>query len=382
MYCTNCHNPIPCGCDQCAPARYSCDFDIMANPFDSSVWNVTINGATKRVKVPKGAETDTKLSTSYSGASLNFDAEKHTDIITGSQLGSLINLKDLRDVDAENADPFDIMVYHPYCDVCGDKCTPKEARWVRYHIPDKDSNVLEADSDGYYHVLTLTDCGGIEGGRIYKGYDDSEIRCMLNNLLKAIAPFAGDGRMIDVQSGGSSAGFEGSLNPNTGDFYIAWKDWVPDPSTGEYTIQVGHGKVTGKLNGTSTFDYTTGKITYHITSIYYDKVTYVSDTSSSYSSETTTIWGCFPGDYDLTASRQSLTNKGLKIFEHTTAIGPGSDYTQTIGVTYTGDLSISLNPNGGTSSWISLMRLWNQWVGADDGIVQVRYRNPLDWETC
>ena len=287
--CTNCHNPLPCGCG-CKPASYKCDFDIMANPYDSSIWNVTINGATKRVKIPKTNETDTKLSTSYSGASLNFNAERHTDIITGSQLGSLINLKDLRDADADNADSFDILVYHPYCDECGDGCTPKDAKWEKYHIPDEQSNVLEPDEDGYYHVLTLTDCGGIKGARIKKPSQDEELTCRFNNLLKAIAPFVGEGRMVDVQEGGSTLDFDGYLDPSTGDFGITWKDW----DTG--TRQVAHGAVNGRLNATSSFDYETGKVTYTITSIYYDKVVYTVDaTASTTRPMTTTIWGCFLG---------------------------------------------------------------------------------------
>ena len=159
-YCNRCNNN-PCSCGPCAPARYKCDFDIQVNPYDSSIWNVTINGATTRVKAPKGAEVDTKLSTSYTTASLNYNAERHTDIITGAQLGSLINVKDLRDVDAENADPFDLLVYNPYCSDCGDGCRPKDAKWTHYHIPDAGDCEMEPDDDGYYKVLKKNDCGGI-----------------------------------------------------------------------------------------------------------------------------------------------------------------------------------------------------------------------------
>ena len=70
----------PCGCG-CKPAKYGCDFDIQVNPFDPSIWNVTICGATTRVKVPNLNETDTKLSANYTSASLTYNAEKHTDII-------------------------------------------------------------------------------------------------------------------------------------------------------------------------------------------------------------------------------------------------------------------------------------------------------------
>lgn len=161
-YCNKCDSCglDPCGCG-CKPAKYGKDFEIMANPYDPSIWNVTINGATTRVKIPKINETDTKLSTNFSSASLIYNAEKHTDTITGSQLGSLINLEDMRDLDVKNADSCDLLVYHPYCSECGDGCTPKNAKWTHYHIPDAGDCELELDDEGYYHVLVKGDCGCI-----------------------------------------------------------------------------------------------------------------------------------------------------------------------------------------------------------------------------
>lgn len=162
MYCNKCGScgGDPCGCG-CKPAKYGCDFNIMANPYDPSIWNVTINGATTRVKIPKINETDTKLSTNYSSASLIYNAEKHTDIITGAQLGALINMEDLRDTETSDADSCDLMVYNPFCNECGDGCAPKNARWTNYHIPDAGDCEVELDDDGYYHVLIKDDCGCI-----------------------------------------------------------------------------------------------------------------------------------------------------------------------------------------------------------------------------
>ena len=163
-YCNNKHSSCGCGC---SPARYSRgDIQIDANPYDNSVWNVTINGATTRVKIPKIAETDTKLSTSFAAKSLIYNAEKHTDTITGDQLGALINLEDLRDTEATNADSCDLLVYNPHCDECGDGCKPKNARWKNYHIPDAGDCEIELDDDGYYRVLVKDDCGCIKECRL------------------------------------------------------------------------------------------------------------------------------------------------------------------------------------------------------------------------
>lgn len=161
----NCNNN-PCSCGGCRPSCYGGEFSISANPYDSSVWNVTINGATTRVKIPKLNETDTKLSTSFTNKALIYNAEKHTDTITGDQLGSLVNMEDLRNVDAANADSCDLMVYNPHCDECGDGCKPKNARWKSYHIPDAGDCEVELGEDGYYRVLVKDDCGCIKECRL------------------------------------------------------------------------------------------------------------------------------------------------------------------------------------------------------------------------
>lgn len=167
-FCNNCNScgHDPCSCGGCRPASYKCDFDIQANPYDASIWNVTICGAMTKVKIPKLNETDTKLSTNYSNRSLIYNAERHTDIISGEQLGALIDLKDLRDTDAANADSCDLLVFNPGCNVCGDACKPKNAMWKNYHIPDAGECVLEVDDDGYYHVLIKDDCGCIKECRL------------------------------------------------------------------------------------------------------------------------------------------------------------------------------------------------------------------------
>ena len=160
--CSNCGFD-PCGCGGCKPARYSKgDISIVPSPYDASIWMVTIQGATTKVKIPKINETDTKLSTNFTSSALVYNAEKHTDIITGAQLGSLINLEDLRDTEASNADSCDLLVYNPYCSDCGDGCKPKNARWRNYHIPDAGDCELELDDEGYYHVLVKDDCGCIK----------------------------------------------------------------------------------------------------------------------------------------------------------------------------------------------------------------------------
>lgn len=163
--CNQC-NDNPCSCNECKPARYSCGFDIQVDPYDASTWLVTMNGCLHRVKIPKISETCTHLSTDFSGANLIYNGECGPDVISGHQLGELINLNDLRDVDVEDADSCDIMVFDPGCTDCGDGCKPKPAMWRKYHIPDAGDCEVEPDDDGYYHVLIKDDCGCIKECRL------------------------------------------------------------------------------------------------------------------------------------------------------------------------------------------------------------------------
>lgn len=168
MSCNNCNRcgDDPCSCGGCKPARYSCDFSIQVDPFNPYVWLFDNCGKLSRVDIPKIPETCTHLSANFSAASLIYDGECGKDIITGRQIGQLINLDDLRDVEAPDADSCDLLVFDPGCAECGDGCKPKPAMWRNYHIPDAGDCEVEPDDDGYYHVLVKDDCGCIKECKI------------------------------------------------------------------------------------------------------------------------------------------------------------------------------------------------------------------------
>lgn len=215
----NCNKPKDCGCNPCGggcePARYDgCTFDIQADPYNSQVWNVIWCGIPHKITLPPFSETDTFLSTDYSNATLNYKAERHTDKITGAQLGDLIKVEDLRDAEIDmgldgNCYEF---IYHKY-GPCGEGCQSLLDRWTNfninsegaqtdglaylrganeygcpeyleqpdncsllvfspscdnptnmwqaYTIPDAGDCVMEPESDGYYRVLKKDDCGCI-----------------------------------------------------------------------------------------------------------------------------------------------------------------------------------------------------------------------------
>lgn len=370
--CSKCSSCDPCG--GCKPACYKPYFNLQADPFNPDYWLWEMGGESGKIKLPKLNETDTTLSTNYSNATLNYKAERHNDVITGEQLGSLINLDDLRDVDANSPDACSILVFNPGCGAC--PCSPDEERWKKYHIPDATTEAT-ADSDGFYHVLAKTDCGCITETKIP---EMPNYKCLIQNLINAIKPFGGEGQMIDVQGGGSTPGFTGGLNPNTGEFYISWYDY-DSIDTGS-DAPIGQGRVNGRMTVSSRFNIDNGSITYTISQIYYDKMTYHPLYSGTIpSAEVHTVWGCFPGTHDLSASHETLTAQGLRLFTYTLWGGMQTDVSASINKTFTGNMSFTV-PAGGTSSWITVMRLYNDWVADDDGLVRVRYTNPLNWSQC
>lgn len=156
----------PCGDKCCEPARYSCDFSIQVDPYNPYIWLLNNCGKLNRIEIPKIPETCTSLQADFSSASLIYDGECAQDIITGCEIGELINLDCLRDVEAPDADSCDLLVFDPGCADCGGSCKPRPAMWRNYHIPDAGDCVAEPDDDGYYKVLVKNDCGCIEECRI------------------------------------------------------------------------------------------------------------------------------------------------------------------------------------------------------------------------
>lgn len=167
-----------CGCNPCdggcKPARYSCDFSIQVDPYDPYVWLFDQCGKINRVRIPRFKETDTFLRLDFGSSSLIYDAEYHRDVIDGCDLGSIINLDCLRDVEAPDPESCDLLVFDPGCSPCGPGCKPRPAMWRNYHIPDAEDCIVELDEDGYYKVLIKDECGCIKECRLPAKPDDED----------------------------------------------------------------------------------------------------------------------------------------------------------------------------------------------------------------
>lgn len=174
--CNKCNSCNPCNkCGgSCCQAKYNCSFNIEMSPYDEYTWIVTTCGMPHKVKIPKFPETCTSLSVNGTDATLVYKGECDTDIITGEQLGSIIRLNDLKDVDASMPDHCSMLVFDPFCAECGDGCTSPADMWKPYSIPDAGDCVIPLDEDGYYKVLVKDDCGCIKECRLPAKPDDED----------------------------------------------------------------------------------------------------------------------------------------------------------------------------------------------------------------
>lgn len=154
----------PCSCGSCKPASFSKDFSLHADSHDPRFWWVCLNGMTKRIRVPNIAETKTYLDVDCTTKTLTYYGEDGEQKFTGSQLGCLIDLEDLRDVNVKNPEPCSVLVFNPGCGGC--PCDPEEDTWQAYKIPEAGDCEIEPDEDGYYKVLKMNDCGCIEECRL------------------------------------------------------------------------------------------------------------------------------------------------------------------------------------------------------------------------
>ena len=154
----DCCDPCKKGC--CDPARFSSDFSLTPDANDPHYWWVCLNGLTKKIRVPNIAETGTYLDLDCTNKTLTYYGETEKQVFDGSQLGCLLELNDISDVNAEHPEPCSMLVYNPGCGGC--PCDPEEDTWQPYKIPDAGDCEMEPDEDGFYHVLTKNDCGCIE----------------------------------------------------------------------------------------------------------------------------------------------------------------------------------------------------------------------------
>lgn len=360
-------------------------------------------------------ETDTKLSVDVGGATLNYAAERHTEVIAGSMLGSIITLPDLRDTDIDY-DSFDSMcaelIYHKYGE-CGDGCRSAKDAWTTFALDDEGakqnairyvrganaygcpvfldipSNPGEywyagwrTDGDGnkqfgYYQSRLVNELPKNENGDYLVASQDPNtkqpiiaplpLNCILGNIMGNLG--------IDVNAQFSKTQeyefIAGGFNTLNGTFWIKWEDYYFNRQR-----HVGTGLVTGTINFTSSFDIKTGNMVYIVDNIYYDKVTYTTDQGAPSTAQ--------PIYLTLRSYQQPQGATGSLNIEHR-EFNPNTNWTWDIGTSISwNDYNITVAP-GQTLSPLNFIYIFVDWEQSfdDEGYMQLVFRNKLSgWNPC
>lgn len=394
-------------CDRCKPACYDPSFSFVVDPFDDNYYNVTLNGKLFRVKAPTLKETDTTLSTNYTNSTLNYAAERHTDIITGNQLGSLIQYGDLRDtkVDYDTSSMCYEAIYRKYGPCSGDGCQSVENAWttfsidnegalqdaIRYvrganaygcpvflDVPDNPNEFWYAGwrtdgqhrQFGYYQARPVDELPKDEDGNtIVLSQDENgeplvghiPLECLVNNIMGNLG--------VDIGSEWSvieeTAGFSATFNNITGEFKIFWSDW----NDLNYKQRAGYGEIAGQLVWTNHFDIKTGAQVFDITGLRFDNVKWTKDLGAANNRLYLTVKGvALPNGAETTVINrlnlyQTSINQKLDVYipcEQTVTLQPGQ----------------SLGP-------FNFVFIHVDWDVDDQGYLGVMFKNRVQgWAQC
>ena len=129
-----------CNCGQCQPKKKcknpcSCAepvFSIEAMPDDPTILRFNVNGKSVWYDfepVVKSGETCTTLTVDITNRTLNYNGECGENTIAAKELGAILHLADIGDVNANSIEDNGILNYRKDTD-CGEGCEGDDSGWV------------------------------------------------------------------------------------------------------------------------------------------------------------------------------------------------------------------------------------------------------------
>lgn len=151
----------PCGCEKagCGCNKTCCErpkpvIDVQALPDDPLTLSFNFNGVGTTYDfrtLVKTGETDTSIKANAIDRVLTYNAERHTDTIAAKELGAILHLTDIGDIDVSDVDANSMLVYKKESD-CAKGCDGVSNKWVAHnaleHIVDSVQYVAGYDADG------------------------------------------------------------------------------------------------------------------------------------------------------------------------------------------------------------------------------------------
>lgn len=142
----------PCGSECCGTGKPV--IDVQSIPDDILTLSFNFNGVGTTYdyrSMVKAGETDTTLSADAIARVLKYMAEKHTDTISAKELGAILHLVDLGDVDGDAVEDNSLLVYKKNSD-CSRGCDGVTNSWAGWTALDNQDTslalVMGYNSDG------------------------------------------------------------------------------------------------------------------------------------------------------------------------------------------------------------------------------------------
>ena len=169
MGCGHCGACQPkCGCESKCPKRCGCPESILsieADSADPAYLRFNLGGRSvwyDFTSVVKAAETCTHLSTSLNPRALVYDSECGRQEITAKELGRILHLGDLGDVDETSVKDNAVLVYRKESD-CGENCDGKSG-WIGVDLTEEGDTqidyIMGSDDEGKVKsLMPPTDTG-------------------------------------------------------------------------------------------------------------------------------------------------------------------------------------------------------------------------------
>ena len=142
-----------CDCDECSCHRCGCTkptISVTAEPTDVAVLKFNFNGVTTKYdyrNMITQTQTDTSIYVDVANRVMEYMAERHTDSISAKELGSILHLSDIGDVNFEVVEGGSMLVYQKDSN-CAEGCEGIDNSWVAYNALDHIADNLQY-SAGY-----------------------------------------------------------------------------------------------------------------------------------------------------------------------------------------------------------------------------------------
>lgn len=153
--CCNKCGKTPCGCNPCGVAKPV--IDVQALPDDPLTLTFNVNGVGTEYdfrSIVQQGQTDTSITVDQVKRVLTYMAERHTDTISAKELGSILHISDLGDVDISNVDSNSLFVYQKNSD-CSRGCDGVSNKWTGW-------NATENLVDSFQYIAGFDAAGAIK----------------------------------------------------------------------------------------------------------------------------------------------------------------------------------------------------------------------------